>query len=107
MNAVFDVLRHSSLNEYFETALIHYLSINLDLEAFKGISWIGNGGVYSGEVIIQKLNAEKWQKIYAIVLKCNNQLNLIPIKAYIKKYIEYELRDAEIERKIKFIRPEY
>ena len=38
--------------------------------------------------------------------KSNNHLDLIPIKTYIKRQVEYELRSAEDERKRKFIDPE-
>lgn len=105
MNPLFDVLRHS-FKEFFEEAFLHYLSLNTDIENFKKIWWRGNGGVYSGDVNIGEIHAKEWQNILEIVVKSNNQLDLIPIKTYIKKQIEYELKSAEEERKRRFINPD-
>jgi hypothetical protein len=63
------------------------------------------GETYSGEVIIGEIQAKEWQDILAMAEKGNNQLELIPIKAYIKKQIDYSLRSAEEERKRKFVNP--
>jgi hypothetical protein len=105
MNPVFDVLRHT-LKDFFEEAFLHYLSLNTDIDNFKKIWWRGNGGTYSGDVIIGDIHAKEWQNILAIVVKSKNQLDLIPIKTYIKKQIEYELKSGEEERKRKFINPD-
>jgi len=105
MNSVFDVLRHV-MNDLFEEAFIHYLNLNTDVKNFQEIWWIGKGGSYSGDVIIGDIHAKAWQKILEIVNKTNNQLELIPIKTYIKKQIEYELRSGGEERKWRFINPD-
>ncbi|MFN4084717.1 MAG: hypothetical protein ACK4LB_02170 [Spirosomataceae bacterium] len=105
MNPVFDVLRHT-LKEFFEEAFLHYLNLNTDIDNFKKIRWRGNGGTYSGDVIIGEIHAKEWQNILAMVVKSKNQLDLIPIKTYIKKQIEYELKSGEEERKRKFINPD-
>lgn len=106
MNAVFDVIR-TIYQDFFDTAFIHYLSVNTDIEVFKQVYWRGNGGAYSGDVIIGEIHAKDWQRILSIVDKSKNQLDLIPIKAYIKKQIEYELKSAEEEKKRKFISPDW
>jgi hypothetical protein len=105
MNSVFDVLRHS-LKEFFEEAFLYYLSLNTEIDNFKKIWWRGNGGTYSGDFIIGDINAKEWQNILAMVVKSKNQLDLIPIKTYIKKQIEYDLKSGEEERKRKFINPD-
>lgn len=105
MNPIFDVLRHT-LNEFFEEAFLHYLSLNTNIDNFKKIWWRGNGGTYSGDVIIGEIHAKDWQNILSMVVKSKNQLDLIPIKNYIKKQIEYELKSGEEERKRKFIDPD-
>jgi hypothetical protein len=105
MNPVFDALRHT-LKEFFEEAFLHYLSLNTDIDNFKKIWWRGNGGTYSGDVNIGELHAKDWQNILAIVVKSQNQLDLIPIKTHIKKQIEYELLSGEQERKRKIINPD-
>ena len=104
MNPVFDVLRNT-LKEFFEEAFLHYLGLNTDIDNFKKIWWRGNGGTYSGDVIIGEIHAKEWQNILAIVVKSKTQLGLIPIKTYIKKQIEYELKSGDEERKRKFISP--
>jgi len=105
MNPVFDILRHT-LEEFFEEAFLHYLSLNTDIDNFKKIWWRGNGGTYSGDVIIGEIHAKEWQNILTMAVKSKNQLDLIPIKTYIKKQIEYELKIGEEERKRKFINPD-
>lgn len=105
MNPVFDVLRHT-MKDFFEEAFLHYLSLNTDIANFKKIWWRGNGGTYSGDVIIGDIHAMEWQNILAMAEKSQSQLDLIPIKGYIKKQIEYELRSGEEERKRKFINPD-
>lgn len=105
MNPVFDVLRHT-LKEFFEEAFLHYLGLNTDIDNFKKIWWRGNGGTYSGDVIIGEIHAKEWQNILSMVVKPKNQLDLIPIKTYIKKQIENELKSGVEERKRKFINPE-
>jgi hypothetical protein len=106
MNAVFDVIR-TIFQDLFDTTFIHYLSLNTDIELFEEICWRGNGGSYSGDVIIGDIHARDWQKILSIVEQSKKQLELIPIKAYIKKQIEYELKSAEEERKRKFVNPDW
>lgn len=105
MNSIFDVVRHVITN-FFEQAFLHYLEHNMNVEDFKKVYWTGNGGAYSGDVIIGEVRAKDWQGILEIVNKSPNQLELIQIKTYIKKQIEYELRSAEGERKRKFVDPE-
>ncbi len=105
MNPVFVVLRQT-MTDFFEEAFLHYLSLNTDIDNFKKIWWRGNGGTYSGNVIIGDIHAKEWQNILEMAEKSKSQLDLIPIKSYIKKQIEYELRSGEEERKQKFIDPD-
>ncbi|MBZ4042434.1 nSTAND3 domain-containing NTPase [Flavobacterium hibisci] len=107
MNAIFDVIRHF-LNEYFEKFLLFYLTFNSELKSFEKIYWRGNGGtVHSGDVNFGELEAADWNRIYDIIVKGENQLQLIPIKNYVKKQIEYSLKYAEEERKRKFANPNW
>ena len=106
MNAIFDIVRHH-FPDFFETAFLHYLSLNTDLGTFREIYWRGNGGMYNGETIIGELHAKEWQNIMVFTEKAQNQLDLIPIKAYIKQQIAYELKSGEEERKRKFINPDW
>lgn len=104
MNAVFDVLRHE-LRDFFEEAFLCYLSLNHSLETFREIMWRGNGGSSSGDVIFGEIQAAEWQELLSMIEKSPNQVEIIPIKTYVKKQIEYELRNGEEERKRKFIDP--
>jgi len=47
------------------------------------------------------------RNILAMVVKSKNQLALIPIKTYIKRQIEGELRNADEEKKEKFTNSRY
>ena len=76
-----------------------------NIEDFERIWWRGNGGSYSGDVIIGEIEASDWRRIYEIAQKSHNQLNIIPIKNYIKQQIEWSLKHGEEERKRKFIDP--
>ena len=105
MNSVFDVLRHS-MSDFFEEAFLHFLNVNSNLGDFQKIWWCGNGGTYSGEVIIGEVKARDWQNILEMVMKSKNQLDIIPIKAYVKKQISCSLENAEDERKRKFVNPD-
>jgi hypothetical protein len=104
LNPIFHVIRHL-MKDFFEEAFLHYLSHSPNVDVFEKVWWRGNGGTYSGEVIIGEIQAKEWQDILAMAEKGNNQLELIPIKAYIKKQIDYSLRSAEEERKRKFVNP--
>lgn len=107
MNAIFDMIRHCfKLN--FEKYIILYLNLNPNLEIFEKIYWIGNGGnIISGDANFGEIEASDWKKIYDIIIKVDNQLHLIPIKNYVKKKIEYSLKRADEERKIKFTNPKW
>ena len=106
MNAVFDVIR-TIFQNFFDTAFSHYLSLNSDIDVFKLIYWREKGGAYRGDVIIGEIHARDWQKILSVVEQSKNQLEIIPIKVYIKKQIKYELKSAEEERKRKFVNPDW
>lgn len=106
INIVVDVIR-DTIGDFFETAFLHYLSINPDLEQFKKIDWNGNPGVMMGDVNWGELRAERWQKTDDMLAKFPDQFAAIPLKAYVKENIEYEYRYAESERKRKFIDPNW
>lgn len=103
MNAIFNVIRKRMPTD-LEHLYHHYLSANADEETYKEIMWRGNGGgVQSADVIFGDIQAEEWKKMLAMTERHPSQLELIPIKAYLKKQIEYGYRFAERERKEKFV----
>lgn len=106
MNAVFNILRND-LSEFYEELFLHYLSQNCDVKNFQKIKWIGYSRMFSGNDIIGEIQANELRNLLSILDKCNNQIDLVPIRAYLKKEIEYCLKNAEWERKRKFIESDY
>lgn len=106
INIIVDVIR-DTMGEFYETAFLHYLSINSDVEQFKSIDWNGSPGVMMGDVNWGELRAQRWQKTADMLAKFPDQFAAIPLKAYVKENIEYEYRHAESERKRKFIDPDW
>jgi hypothetical protein len=95
------------MGDFFEGAFLHYLVLNVDIEKFEKIRWRGNGGSYVGDVVIGDIQAKEWQGILAMADKSKNQLDLIPIRNFLKKEIECSLKSGEEERKRKFISPDW
>jgi hypothetical protein len=102
INVVVDIARHTR-KDMFESLFLLYISLNQDVDAFKRIWWIGNGGSYSGDVIIGDICATDWRNILDIVGKSGVGIKLIPIKKYINDRIESELRSGDIERQSRFL----
>ena len=102
MNIVVDIIRNS-MRELFEDILLLFLSINQDVQVFSEISWRGNGGTYSGEIIIGDLQAAEWRNILSIIEKSDIGFKLIPIKKYVNEQIEYSLRHGNWERQRRFL----
>ena len=69
--------------------------------------WRGNGGTYSGDVIIGDIQASEWRNLLSIANKSALGIKLIPIKNYINKQIEYCLQSGDRERERKFLRKGY
>lgn len=104
MNALFNTF-HDAKIDFFEPALLHYLSLNTDVKQFEEIDWVANPGVISGEQSFGEIEASGWENVLNIVKRHQNKLDLIPIKVYIKKKIQYSYQRAEEERKRKYIDP--
>lgn len=102
MNAIFSIVRSRFINEY-EELFHHYLDLNKDEEMFKSIMWRGNGGgVMRGDVIFGEIQADDWDKILKMTERHPSQLELLPIKVYLKRQKEYGYKFAERERMEKF-----
>ena len=102
INVLVDIARHS-MHDLVGEVLLLFITLTQDVKLFSEILWIGNGGTYSGEVIIGDINAAKWRNILSIVEKSSLGIRLLPIKQYINSQIESELKQAEWERQRKFI----
>jgi hypothetical protein len=102
MNVVVDIVRNS-LPELFEEILLLFLSKCQEKDIFSQIWWRGNGGTYSGDVIIGDIEASDWQNILSIVNKSDLGIKLIPIKKYINEKIERSLEGGDWERQRRFL----
>lgn len=102
MNLIVDIVRHS-IRELFEEILLLFISLNQDKETFSKIYWNGNGGVYSGNVIIGDINAAEWKNILNIVEKSNLGIKLLPIKQYLNDQVRYSTESGDRERQRRFL----
>lgn len=106
MGVIVDLIRHSK-KELFEEIFLLFLSLNQDKEVFEKLLWRGNGGSYSGNVIIGDIQASEWRNLLSILNKSTLGIKLIPIKNYINNQIEYCLESGNRERERKFLRKGY
>lgn len=102
MNIIADIGRNS-LESIFEDIVFTYILLNQDPTDFIKIKWRGNGGTYSGDVIIGDLQAAEWREILSIVDKTDLGIKLIPIKKAINDQIDSCLRYGNWERERKFL----
>ncbi len=83
MQIIVDLIRHSR-KELFEEIFLLFISLNQDIDFFSRLMWRGNGGTYSGNVIIGDIQASEWRNLLEIANKSSVGIKLIPIKSYIK-----------------------
>jgi hypothetical protein len=69
--------------------------------------WRGDGGPYSGDVIIGDIQASEWRNLLEIVNKSAVGIKLIPIKNYITEQITFCLSGGDFEMKQKFLNRDY
>ncbi|QGQ97920.1 ATP-binding protein [Paenibacillus psychroresistens] len=102
MNFMINIIRNKR-NHLFDSALLLFISLNQDIDYFSKISWRGNGGSYSGDVIIGDIQAAEWRNILSIVETSNVGIRLIPIKKYISDKVRSKLEYGNWERQRKFL----
>ena len=95
------------MRQLFEKILLQHISSNQDVETFSRIWWRGNGGTYSGDVIIGDIEASDWRNILSIVEKSTGGVEMIPIKNQINRNIEYALKSGDRERQRHFLERDY
>ena len=103
VNIVVDIARHS-MKEIFEQVLLLFISLSQEREIFSKIWWRGNGGTYSGDVIIADIEMADWKNIQSIIEKSDVGIKLIPIKTYVNEQIEYCNKSGDWERQRRFLR---
>lgn len=106
MQIIVDLIRHSR-KELFEEIFLLFISLNQDKETFSRLMWRGNGGTYSGDVIIGDIQASEWRNLLEIANKSSVGIKLISIKNYINEQIESCLRRGVGERQRKFLSKDY
>lgn len=106
MQIIVDLIRHSR-KELFEEIFLLFISLNQDSEIFGRLMWRGNGGSYSGDVIIGDIQAAEWRNFLEIANKSDLGIKLIPIKNYINEQIQSCLKKGDWERQRKFLRNDY
>jgi len=102
VNVVVDIAR-GSMKEIFDDILIQHIKLNSEVDVFSNIWWRGNGGTYSGDVIMGDIEASDWRRILEIIEKNNLGLESIPIKNHVKRNIEYAIKSGDSERKRRFL----
>ena len=102
MNVVIDIVRNS-VKYLFEKILLQHLKLNTNVEIFRKIWWRGNGGTYTGDIIIGDIEASEWRDILSIIEKSDVGLELIPIKIFVNERIESNLRSGDRERQRRFL----
>ncbi|MBW8201596.1 hypothetical protein [Flagellimonas abyssi] len=106
VNVVVDIAR-SSMKGIFNDILIQHIKLNPEVNVFSNVWWRGNGGTYSGDVIIGDIEATDWRNILEIIEKSDLGFESIPIKNQVKRNIEYALKSADRERKRRFLERNY
>lgn len=106
MQIIVDLIRHSR-KELFEEIFLLFISLNQDREVFERLMWRGNGGIYSGGVIIGDIQAAEWRNLWEIANKSDLGIKLIPIRNYINEQIESCLKSGDWERQRKFLRKDF
>jgi hypothetical protein len=102
MNAIVDITRHS-MRDIFDEILLLFLSLNQNKSVFSQIHWRGNGGIYSGDLIIGDIEMAEWKNILSIVERSEIGIKLIPIKKMIYDNIDYCKEKGDRERKKRFL----
>jgi hypothetical protein len=102
MNVIVDIVRHS-MREIFDEILLLFLSLTQDRETFSRIWWRGNGGSYSGHVIIGDIQAAEWRNILSIIETSDVGFKLLRIKRYVTDQIESSLKYGDAERQRRFL----
>ncbi|MBN1998307.1 ATP-binding protein, partial [candidate division KSB1 bacterium] len=102
ISVVVDIVRRSR-KEKFEALLLRYISLNHDRDTFSKILWIETGRTLSDHEILGDFEAAGWRYILSIVEKSDLGIELIPIKKYIDEKIDSCHRDADWERRMKFL----
>lgn len=91
------------MRDIFDEILLLFLSLNQNKSVFSQIHWRGNGGIYSGDLIIGDIEMAEWKNILSIVERSEIGIKLIPIKKMIYDNIDYCKEKSDRERKKRFL----
>jgi hypothetical protein len=102
INIVIDIARHT-MTEFYKEILLQHLRLNKSLDLFKMLSWNGNGGTYSGDVIIAEVEAAQWKEIQETIEKGGFNFEILQIRKYVQDQIDHCIERGKEERKKKIL----
>lgn len=86
LNAVMDIV-HKNFPKEASTFLKVHLIKNKSLEVFKNVRWIVSQAIWSGNTNPELVRASRWEKVLEFVNEMKDDIQLFPIKNYIKEEI--------------------
>ena len=101
-NMILDIYRHS-LNDNYHTAIDQVLKLNSNVEFFKKTKLLPSSFSSSGDVIWDDVKAEELNRILGLLNKLPKPYQYSQHKAYLKAWINNCKKNAEMERKRKFM----
>jgi hypothetical protein len=102
VNMVFGVFRNSLREHYFE-CIITFVQTNNSIHHFKKLELLNNHFMSNGNVIWPEVKATELENILNEISKLPHNSQYSQHKAYLRNWIIIEKRDAERERRRKFI----
>lgn len=100
---VFDIIRHS-FKDYLSDFVKVFLSHNQTLEIFKKIDWADTSFIGNGDTIFADIQMKQYEEVLNIVNSIQKQAyKFAKHKSYLQEMIDYEKRQADWERKRKFM----
>ena len=102
INLVLDCARNS-FNDLWHTMIIHFLTLESDFKQFQEIQLLNNSFMSNGDVIWADVKSRQLQEILSAVNHIpGKKYHYSRHKNYLKTLIEFEKRQADSERKLKF-----
>lgn len=103
VEVIVDITKNSK-REIFSSVVETFLESNPAVEDFMSISWIKNGGVFSGDTIVDYERAAEWENILKIIESNEKGLSLFLIKRAINNRIERYMKRGKDEEKHMYLK---
>lgn len=98
LNAVMDIIHKNFPNEVSSFLKVHLIK-NKSLEVFKNVRWIVSQAIWSGDTNPELVRASRWGKVLEFVNEMKDDIQLFPIKNYIKEEILRQKEYANYEKR--------